>query len=135
MPALEIIAHEPNGGLSFGDHTSVEKLKSDDFEVTGDVYKVKTHSEITRVEKNGKLLFESFPGATVRRFRLNEKLCEFSATGASNAQITIELEPETEYELYIGGVSVGKSNSNRSSKFNFSVELNDTPKDVRIVRV
>ena len=85
-----IISLNSNGSLNFGDYKSDVKLKSDDFEVSGDVYKVKTHSEITRVEKNGKLLFESVPGLTVQNFMLNEKICKFAAEGADSVQITMD---------------------------------------------
>jgi len=135
MSAAEIIAAEPGGGLSFGDHTSTKKLKSNDFEVNGVIYKVKSHHEITRAEKNGKLLYESVPGTSVRGFFLDDKNCRFSVIGFESTQITVELEPETEYRIYIDEINVGESKSNLSSKFNFSVELFNTYKDVRIERL
>ena len=134
MPAPEIISIESNGSLKFGDHTAEKKLKSDDFEVNGDVYRVKTHNEITRAEKNGKLLFESVPGSSVRNFSLNEKQCRFKLEGSENTQVTLELEPETEYKIFIDESNVGKSKSNRSSKLSFSVDLHNIPKDIRIER-
>jgi len=134
MSSPGIITLESNGGLKFGDYASKKKLKSDDFEVNGDVYKVKSHCEITRAEKNGKLLFESVPGSLVKNFSLNENRCSFSIEGFENTQITVGLEQETEYKIFIDEISVGKSKSNLSSKLMFSVELHDNAKDVRIER-
>ena len=135
MPAPEVIALESNGSLKFGGYSTAEKIKSNDFDVGGDIYKVKTHSEITRAEKNGKLLFESIPGTSVNKFILSEKQCAFTIEGFENTQITIELEPDTEYKLIIDGTDVGRSKSNRSSKFSFSVDLHDAPKDIVIERI
>ena len=135
MPELEIISSEPNGSLRFGDHTLTAKQKSDDYEVNGDVYRVKSHSEITRAEKNGKLLFESVPGTSVRDFSLDEKCCEFLMNGRDNTRVTIELEPEREYRIYIDGVNAGNSMSNRSSKLSFSVDLHNEFIKIKIERV
>ena len=131
----QVISLEPKGGLNFGNYKSAEKLKSDDFDVNGDIYKVKTHSEITRIEKNSMLLYESVPGTAVSRFTLNEKECAFSIEGFENTQITMELEPEKEYRIFIDDVNVGTTKSNRSSKLNFSVELSESPKDIRIEKI
>ena len=106
-----------------------------EFDVNGDIYKVKSHSEITRVEKNGKLLYESVPGTLVKKFLFNERECTFLIEGAGNTQVTMELEPETEYNILIGGENVGASRSNRSSKLSFSAELNKIPKALRIERI
>ena len=131
----EIIYLEPGGGLSFGNYVSKEKLKSNDFEVSGDIYKVKTHSEITRVEKNGKLLYESVPGSLVRQFKLSERECNFTISGSSNAQITLELEPEKEYNILISGGSLGASKANSSGKLMFSLELDENQKEINIERI
>ena len=135
MPSPEVIALDSNGYIKFGNYTAAEKIKSDDFEVNGDIYKVKTHSEITRVEKNGKLLYESVPGTSVQRFSLNEKECGFLIDGFENTQVTIELESETEYKIFIDDVNIGKSKSNLSSKLSFSVDLHRKPRDIKIERI
>ena len=36
-----------------------------DFEVSGDMYKVKTWNEITKLERNGTFVYESLPGTAV----------------------------------------------------------------------
>ena len=68
----ELIRQEDNGTISFGNHLMDEKKKVLDFEVSGDLYKIKTFKEITKLEKNGKMLLETVPGATVHNFTVNE---------------------------------------------------------------
>ena len=104
-----------------------EKKKVLDFEVNGDLYKVKTFCEITKLEKNGKMLLEAVPGATVHNFEMNEKGARFKVEGAEDVQITMELEPETEYKILIDDVNVGKMKSNLAGKVTFSVELKGIP--------
>ncbi len=129
MAAIEeLIRQEKNGKLSFGNHLMEEKKKVLDFEVNGDLYKIKTFKEITKLEKNGKMLLETVPGATVHNFAVDEHGASFSVEGSENAQITMELEPETEYKILIDDVNVGKMKTNLAGKINFSVELGkDTP--------
>ena len=45
----ELIRIENNGKLSFGDYTLASKAKLDNFEKDGDIYKVKTFKEITKL--------------------------------------------------------------------------------------
>lgn len=49
----ELIRKEDDGSISFGNYLMDEKKKVLDFEVQGDLYKVKTFKEITKLEKNG----------------------------------------------------------------------------------
>ena len=51
----ELIRVEENGAISFGNYELDVKSKLSDFECNGDVYKVKTFSEITKLERNGML--------------------------------------------------------------------------------
>ena len=118
----ELIRQEDNGTISFGNHLMDEKKKVLDFEVNGDLYKVKTFCEITKLEKNGKMLMEAVPGATVHNFEMDDKGAHFTVEGAEDVQITMELEPETEYKILIDDVNVGKMKSNLAGKVTFSVE-------------
>ena len=43
--------------------------------------------------------------------------------GTLNVQFTLELEPESEYEVFIGGESAGRMHTNLSGKLSVSVEL------------
>ena len=58
----ELIRTEANGTLSFGNYSLAAKSKVEDFEHEGDLYKVKTFKEITKLEteferKMGKKVF------------------------------------------------------------------------------
>ncbi len=91
----ELIRQEENGRISFGNYLMDEKKKVLDFEANGDLYKVKTFREITKLEKNGKMLLEAVPGATIHNFGMDEKGAKFSVESEEDIQITLELEPET----------------------------------------
>ena len=136
MAAIEeLIRQEENGTISFGNHLMDEKKKVLDFEVNGDLYNVKTFCEITKLEKNGNMLMETVPGATVHNFEMDEKGARFTVEGAEDAQITMELEPETEYKILIDDVNVGKMKSNLAGKVTFSVELQKGMPAVAIERI
>jgi len=47
----ELIRTEKDGTISFGDYTLDKKAKLDNFEHDGDLYKVKTFHEITKLER------------------------------------------------------------------------------------
>mgnify|MGYP007049314938 FL=1 len=51
--STELIYVEEDGTLGFGDYTLTEKSKVNDFEFNGDLYKVKTFFEMTKLERNG----------------------------------------------------------------------------------
>ena len=51
----ELIRQEDNGTISFGNHLMDEKKKVLDFEGSGDLYKIKSFREITKLERNGKM--------------------------------------------------------------------------------
>ncbi len=121
----ELIREEENGSLSFGNYALSEKTKKDGFEYNGDSYKIKTFSDITKLEKNGMFVYESVPGTVVHEFRSNGEKVMFTVEGESDAQITLELEQETEYKVHVDGVYVGKIKTNLGGKLNLSVELED----------
>lgn len=131
----ELIRQENNGTISFGNHLMDEKKKVLDFEVNGDLYKVKTFKEITKLEKNGKMLLEAVPGATIHNFEMNEKGACFTVEGTEDIQITMELEPETEYKILIDDVNVGKMKTNLAGKVNFSVEMQNNAPSIAIEKI
>ena len=57
----ELIRTEADGGISFGNYELDTKTKVSDFEYEGDLYKVKTFKEITKLERNGLFVYESVP--------------------------------------------------------------------------
>ena len=119
----ELLRAENNGTLSFGDYTLTSKTKKDNYEFDGDIYKVKTFAEITKLEKNGMFVYESVPGSAVENYRETETEVEFAVSAKGDVQFTLELEPESEYEVFIGGESAGRMSTNLSGKLSVSVEL------------
>lgn len=119
----ELIKADANGTISFGDYTLSSKSKLDNFEHNGDVYKVKTFKEITKLERNGMFVYESVPGTAVTGFSEEENAVEFTVEGPEDAQITLELMEETEYEIKINGSSAGVMKTNLGGKLSLSVEL------------
>lgn len=130
----ELIRSEADGAISFGDYTLEKKTKKDGFEFQGDLYKVKTFKEITKLEKNGMLVYESVPGTAVENFVTGEDGVSFRAFGEGDAQITLEMEADSEYTVYIDGVSVGDMTTNLSAKLSISVELAKESVEVRVVK-
>jgi len=119
----ELLRAEEDGTLSFGDYTLASKTKLDNFEFEGDLYKVKTFAEITKLEKNGMFIYESVPGSTVENFKATDVEVEFKVSAPEDVQFTLELEPESEYEVFINEESAGKMMTNLSGKLSVSVEL------------
>ena len=70
----ELIRKEEDGTLSFGNFELNEKGKLSDFKYEGDLYKIKTFKEITKLEKNGMFVYESVPGTTVTVKRVSSQL-------------------------------------------------------------
>lgn len=119
----ELIRSEADGTISFGDYTLPQKSKLDNVKHAGDLYKVKTFREITKLERNGMFVYESVPGTTVLHLKASENEMEFLVEGAEDAQITLELEPETEYDIKVNGVDAGQMKTNLGGKLSLSVEL------------
>lgn len=124
----ELICTEADGTLSFGNYELSVKSKKEDFEHNGDLYKVKTFREITKLERNGMFVYESVPGTAVSHFAEDEKELSFEVEGMEDAQITVELEEETEYSILIDGEDVGTMKTNKGGKLSLSVELENADK-------
>ena len=119
----ELLRAEADGTLSFGDYTLESKTKLDGFEFQGDLYKVKTFSEITKLERNGMFVYESVPGTAVEQFQATEQDISFNVSGAQDAQFTLELEADSEYTVYLDGAAAGDMKTNLSGKLSVSTEL------------
>ena len=101
----ELIREEENGSLSFGNYELTSKTK-----------------------QNGMFVYESVPGTAVHGFMTNGEKVVMTVEGENDAQITLELEPEKEYKVHVGGVYVGKMSTNLGGKLVLSVgfEENDS---------
>ena len=132
----ELIRSEATGTISFGDYTLGAKSKLDNFEHAGDLYKVKTFREITKLERNGMFVYESVPGTAVTNMAASENGVEFEVEGPEDAEITLGLMEETEYDVFVAGKSIGQMKTNLGGKLTLSVELDpETPVEVKVSRV
>lgn len=119
----ELLREEADGTLSFGNYTLKEKTKLDSFEHDGDVYKVKTYDEITKLERNGMFVYESVPGTAVFHFQQTENSVRFEVEAAEDVQITLELEAEKEYKIFVDQINVGSMKTNLGGKLTVSTEM------------
>ena len=78
---------------------------------------------MTKLEKNEMFLYESVPGTSVNHFVETENGVEFTVEGAVDSQITLGMKEDTEYEVYVGGESIGKMSTGLGGKLILSVEL------------
>ena len=108
-----LIQTETDGSISFGDYELPAKKKLADFEHQGDIYKVKTYSEITRLERNEMFVYESVPGTAVSHLRYLD----------NGMEITVEGESGTYYNVYLNNVERASQKTNLGGKLSFSVEL------------
>lgn len=132
----ELIRKESDGTISFGNYTLKVKSKVSDFEHQGDLYKVKTFNEITKLEKNGMFVYESVPGTAVFHLDTMGNNLSFEVAGNDTAQITLELEAEKEYEIFKNDAYLGKMKTNLGGKLVLSLELDEDKKDfIKVVKL
>lgn len=136
MPVIEtLIRSEADGTISFGNYKLPTKSKVKDFEHAGDLYNVKTFYEITKLERNGLFVYESVPGTAVANFTVNHDGVEFNVECDKDAQITVQLEDDSEYEVFVNDIAVGGMKTNMSGKLSVSVELSEgTASHVKVVK-
>lgn len=125
---VELIRKEDDGTLSFGNYLLDTKTKKADFQYEGASYKIKTFKEITKLEKNGTLVYESVPGSAVTHFRGNNDIVEFEIEAEGDINFTLEMEPSEEYKLVVDGVSAGRIPTNVGGKLNASLSLEEKGK-------
>ncbi|MBR1693662.1 MAG: endosialidase [Lachnospiraceae bacterium] len=137
MAAVEQLIREGEGGvIYFGNHLLTEKKKLEDFPCLGDLYKVKTYQAMTKLEKNGMFLYESVPGTSVGDFKETDNGLSFRVEGNEDAQLTVGLKEDTEYEVFVGGESIGRMKTNLGGKLSLGVELSGTDAvEVKVVEV
>ena len=119
----ELLRSEVDGTISFVNHTLAAKKKVEEFAHAGDIYKVKTYQQITKLEKNGSFLYESVPGTSVLNLKEQDNGMEFIVEGDEDSQITVGLQDETEYEVFIDNASGGTMKTGLGGKLSLSVEL------------
>jgi len=129
-----IIAGE-DGSLTFGNFKTKYKIKVDDFEHKGDLYSLRAHDVVTRLEKNGELLLEAISGAYFVDFALEDADgCSFDVFAKENIQITLSLSPDALYNIVIDGGEAIPATASRSGKVSFGVELAEGASKKIVVR-
>lgn len=119
----ELIRAEADGSISFGNYELKSKTKVSDFEHEGNLYKLKTFCEITKLERNDMFVYESVPGTAVAGFNTTEDGVSFTVSGAKDAQVTVELESDTEYEIRINDAVIDCQKTNLGGKLSMSIGL------------
>ena len=129
----ELFRSEDNGTLSFGDYTLAQKAKKGVIQIEGDIYKIKTFKTMTKLDKNGQLIFESVPGSAVHNFVATTDGVAFDIESSSDVQVTLEVEAGQEYKVFIDNTNVGMMKANLGGKLTLSVELSEgTAASVRV---
>ena len=118
----ELIRTEADGTISFGNYELPAKSKKSDFEHDGDLYKVKTFKEITKLERNGMFVYESVPGTAVSHLKATENGMSFTVECPTDAQITVELEEETSYQVFVDDKEVGEMKTNLGGKLSLTAQ-------------
>ena len=131
----ELLRGEADGTISFGDYTLDAKKKLEGVKIGIDEYKVKTYNEITKLERNGLFVYESVPGTAVNNFSASADTVSFMVEGVNDAEITLEMEPECEYQVVVAQESTGVVKSNLGGKVSFAVELSGDLVDVEVKRI
>ncbi|MCR4605116.1 MAG: endosialidase [Eubacterium sp.] len=119
----ELIREEGDGSLSFGNYELDSKTKKSDFPYDGATYKIKTFKEITRLERNGSMVYESVPGSAVTNFKGDKNDLSFDVEAPGDLSFTVELDEDTLYELEVDGKSAGSIKTNLGGKLSASIEL------------
>jgi hypothetical protein len=134
MAVVEELLRVDQDALSFGNYQLTSKTKKDGFEWKGDLYKVKTFHEITKLEKNGLFAYESVPGTAVSQFKEQAEGVTFTVEGPETAQVIVGLEEDCEYDVFLDDVQVDRLKTNVGGKLTINVELGNAPVRVRIVK-
>lgn len=132
----QLICEGEGGAINFGNHLLDAKKKVEDFAFCGDLYKVKTYQAMTKLEKNGMFLYESVPGTSVNHLKETDEGLSFLVEGAEDAQLTVGLKEDTEYEVFVGGESIGRMKTNLGGKLSIGVEFTGSNMvEVKVVEV
>ena len=119
----ELLRAEKDGSLSFGNYEKKKKTKLSDVEVNGDIYKVKTFRDITKLERNEMLVYESDPGSAVTGFKENGNGVRFRLDAPEDTQVILGLEENAPYRVFINGTDNGIVQTNAGGKLVLSVEM------------
>ena len=123
MSVVNELINAQGESLEFGNYELGAKTKKDGFEFQGDIYKIKTFNEITKLEKNGMFVYESVPGTAVHHFHSTANGVSLEVEGREDAQIILGLEEDAEYKIYMDDVNAGTMTTQLGGKLVLSVEI------------
>ena len=81
---------------------------------------------MTAICIKGMFVYESVPGTAVSHLKATENGMSFTVECPTDAQITVELEEETSYQVFVDDKEVGEMKTNLGGKLVLSVELDST---------
>lgn len=129
------LIEKSEAGLSFGNYKLDVKSKQSDFEYNGDIYYVKSYYEVTRLEKNDSMIYESVPGTTVTDFNVTSNGADYVVEGYRSTQVTVELAENTVYDVTVSGTALGEFKTNMRGKLVLTLDLDaDEPVAVKAIK-
>lgn len=78
---------------------------------------------MTKLERNGTFVYESIPGTAVNIFKETADEVTFFVEGTGQTQITLELESNKEYSVFVDDKDLGVSKTDVGGKITFDVDL------------
>ena len=96
----DLICKTADGKLSFGNFDLDSKQKRSDFPFEGDLYKVKTFKEITKLERNGMFVYESVPGTVVTDMSATD-IGKMKTNLGGKLVLSIEMDPDQSYDVKV----------------------------------
>ncbi len=117
--------------INFGNYNIKEKLK-ESIEFLGDIYYIKTHNALTRLEKNDVLVYESVPGTAVKNFIDSSDYIEFEVSAEGEASIILAVEDGIKFNLYIDNNEYKNDVTLTGGKLNINVISNNNFVKIRV---
>lgn len=108
--------------FDFGNYENKDKLKEAIIHNELD-YKVKTHSDITRLERDELMIYESVPGTNVRNFSYTSSKIKFNVSGYSHTSIIIGVNQDSVFNLTVDNVDEGEAIFVAKGKLNINLNL------------
>ncbi len=131
----EVLKVNQDDTLMFGNFEAIDKQKVSDFRHKGDILAVKTHKDITVLKKNDALFVECVPGAVFDKFDYAYGFVKFDVKGYKQSMITLGVEPEASYKVFLNGVERDTLTSNVSGKISASIDIENKVASIEIRKI
>ncbi|WP_305768869.1 endosialidase [Candidatus Epulonipiscium viviparus] len=130
----ELIRVNDDGSLSFGNYLLPAKDKVEEFIIDGVSFKAKTFNEVTKLKREGQLVYESIPGTAVHHFSVSDEKVYFTIEGYAPTGITLELTPSTTYQFKIDGQEVALVKTTATGKVSIHVDAVKEPQTIELIK-